>query len=255
LMNLFTNKTNNRVLELQMVNIWRIASQLSSNWGQSPAYQVPHRLSLSGTPLNETFVALHQILPKFQKENKLQKVQCVVLTDGEAAPLKYHKEFKNRFPKLEGSNEVYIGLNRISVNSTFLRDRKLGTTYKIGYEYQEFCDILLQNLRDNFPDVNFIGMRILQSRDANSFIRRYYGWHGKELNKIMIDWKKTKSFSIKNSGYHTYFGLSSAALSQDSEFSVKEDASKTQIKSAFAKSLKGKKMNKKILSEFIDLVA
>ena len=71
----------------------------------------------------------------------------------------------------------------------------------------------------------------------------------------MNDWKKTKSFSIKKSGYHTYFGLSSAALSQDSEFEVSEDASKSQIKSAFATSLKGKKMNKKILGEFIELVA
>ena len=52
-----------------------------------------------------------------------------------------------------------------------------------------------------------------------------------------------------------YFGLSSAALSQDAEFEVKEDATKAQIKSAFTKSLKGKKMNKKILGEFIDLVA
>ena len=37
--------------------------------------------------------------------------------------------------------------------------------------------------------------------------------------------------------------------------SVEEDATKVQIKRAFAKSLKGKKMNKKILSEFIELVA
>jgi hypothetical protein len=36
---------------------------------------------------------------------------------------------------------------------------------------------------------------------------------------------------------------------------VKEDATKTQIKSAFVKSLKSKKMNKKILGEFVELVA
>jgi len=52
-----------------------------------------------------------------------------------------------------------------------------------------------------------------------------------------------------------YFGLSGSALSQETEFDVAEDASKSQIKSAFAKSLKSKKMNKKILGEFIDLVA
>ena len=36
---------------------------------------------------------------------------------------------------------------------------------------------------------------------------------------------------------------------------VKEDATKAEIKRAFGKSIKGKKMNKKILSEFIELVA
>ncbi len=71
----------------------------------------------------------------------------------------------------------------------------------------------------------------------------------------MKKWRKEKAFSIKNSGYHSYFGLSAAALSNDTEFDPKEDATKAEIKRAFTKSLKGKKMNKKILGEFIELVA
>ena len=74
-------------------------------------------------------------------------------------------------------------------------------------------------------------------------------------NKMMRRWKKEKSFAIKTSGYHTYFGMASSALNNDGELVVKEDATKAEIKRAFAKSLKGKKMNKKILSEFIELVA
>ena len=102
--------------------------------------------------------------------------------------------------------------------------------------------------------MNFIGMRVLESRDANSFMRRYYQWD-KDLSKLQTSWKKNKSFVILNSGYHAYFALSGTDLSKDVEFEVKEDATKTQIKSAFFKSLKGKKMNKKILGEFIELVA
>jgi hypothetical protein len=71
----------------------------------------------------------------------------------------------------------------------------------------------------------------------------------------MNAWKREKAFTIKKSGYHSYFGLSANALAQDTEFDVAEDATKSQIKSAFVKSLKSKKMNKKILGEFIDLVA
>ena len=48
--------------------------------------------------------------------------------------------------------------------------------------------------------------------------------------------------------------MSANALSSDDEFEVDTGATKTQIKRAFFKSLKGKKMNKKILGEFIELV-
>ena len=70
----------------------------------------------------------------------------------------------------------------------------------------------------------------------------------------MKDWKKEKAFSIKPSGYHSYFGLSATALANEDEFEVQQDATKAQIKRAFVKSLKSKKMNKKILGEFIELV-
>jgi hypothetical protein len=261
LMNLFTSKVNNRVLEEQMINIFRISKQFRYHYNNSPAYTHPHRLSLSGTPLNESLVALHQILPQFQRNNKLQKVQCVVLTDGESSPLKFHKEFKNRY--VFGDEEPYIGLNTIGSNC-ILRDRKIGHTYKFEADLYNFTDILLRNLRDQFLDVNFIGIRVLENRDAGHFIRRYYqssdyssGYYqeNKEYSEVMNDWKKNRSFSIKKSGYHVYFGLSGSALSNDVEFEVSEDASKTQIRSAFAKSLNSKKMNKKVLGEFIELVA
>ena len=72
---------------------------------------------------------------------------------------------------------------------------------------------------------------------------------------MMRRWKRERTFSIKNSGYHTYFGLSSSSLAQDAEFDVEDDATKAQIKRAFTKSLKTKKLNKKVLGEFIELVA
>ena len=242
LMNMLTSKTNSSTMEQQMLNIYRVANSFSNGAN----YCTPVGWSLSGTPLNESLVALHEILPTFQKENKLQKVQCVILTDGEAHSLKYHVEFNRSYEK-----EPYVGLNALSSNS-FLRDRKTGHTYSLK---SDLTKVLLHNLRDKFPSVNFIGMRILQSRDVGYFVRGFTGWVSSDYDKIMNSWKKEKSFSIKNSGYHTYFGLSSSALSNDAEFEVASDATKTQIKSAFVKSLKTKKMNKKVLGEFMELVA
>ena len=84
-------------------------------------------------------------------------------------------------------------------------------------------------------------------------MRMYFD--GNEYLTVHAKWKKTRSMVITNSGYHKYFGLSSKVMSQESDFDVQEDATKGQIKSAFVKSLRNKKMNKKVLSEFIELIA
>ena len=248
MMNLLSSKTNSKQLENQMINIFRIAKSFCDYYCSH--YSVPTRLGLSGTPLNEAFVCLHQILPKFQKENKLQKVQCITLTDGEANHLARHYEVKRHWEE-----KPYMGARQLPGGITFLRDRKIGRTYQVPYGWHGFSDLLLQNLRDNFPSVNFIGIRVLESRDCNNFIKLYYDLSTKEYPKVLSDWKKLRSFTIKNSGYHAYFGLSATSLSQEAEFEVDEGATKAKIKSAFIKSLKTKKLNKKVLGEFISLIA
>ena len=75
------------------------------------------------------------------------------------------------------------------------------------------------------------------------------------IRKSLVIGRNFVVFTIKNSGYHAYFGMSANTLSQNSEFEVDEDATKAKIKSAFIKSLKTKKLNKKVLGEFISLVA
>ena len=242
LMNFFTSKVSGKELERQMLNIWRLAESFSNVYAGN--YSWPLRLALSGTPLNESLVCLHQVLPKFQRDNKLQKVQCVVLTDGEACPLQYNVVMSNQYRESE-----FMTTRRIFPDSTILRDRKMGTTYKIGYRHNDFVDTMLNNLKDNFPYVNFIGIRVLSPRDARSFMRLY----GDSL-EYQRQWSKNRSFCIKDSGYDAYFALSSNALAQDSDFDVKDDATKAQIKSAFVKSLRVKKLNKKVLGEFISLV-
>jgi hypothetical protein len=248
MMNILTSKVSGSILEHQMLNIWRLAYCFGRTY--SSPYTYSNRLGLSATPLNEALITLHQILPKFQKENKLQKVQCIVLTDGEANQLVHHKEVKRQWEK-----NPFLGTGYINPMNTFLRDRKLGTTYKIGYGYHEFTDVLLRNLKDKFSSMNFIGIRVLESRNFSRFVQMYHSQLDKQYEKIQSDWKKVKSFTITKSGYDAYFGMSATALSQDTEFEVAEDATKSQIKSAFVKSLKTKKLNKRVLGEFISLVA
>jgi len=250
LLNIFTSKVKNSTLEEQLKTIFKISST-SENHYYYQQIGVPPKMTLSGTPLNESLIALHQIIPKFQKEYKLQKVQCIVLTDGEGCSLKYHVEINSQ------NRQGYIGINSIPLENSFLRDRKTGNTYNLSrsdyYDGHKFTDILLKNLRDKFPTVNFIGMRIM----ANYSGRRFAGLYTPigEMDGLMEEWKKNKSFSIKTSGYHVYFGMSSEDLINDVEFEVSETATKFQIRNAFKKSLNSKKLNKKVLGEFVKLIA
>ena len=254
LMNILTSKVNSKTLEHQMINVWRLATSFASCMRYSgyttTFYNYPRRLSLSGTPLNESLVALHQILPHFQKQNKVEKVQCIILTDGEAYQLPYRVNVKRHW-----ENDEYLGSRSCNGEHSFLRDRVVGKTYRFGWSYHEFSDALLKNLKDKFPTVNFIGIRVVEKRDALRFARMYHMEYTDDYCKIEKDWKKQKSFTITKSGYDAYFALSSDNLADDAEFEVQEDATKAQIKRAFAKSLKTKKLNKKVLGEFISLVA
>ena len=246
LLNLFTSSTNGKVLEKQLINIWRVAAYYSNRY---VGYDIPTHLCLSGTPLNESLVCLHKILPEFQRKHKVQKIQTVILTDGEAPNLSYYRE--DTYTHYYNNEEVTELRPRTTYpGETFIRDRSTGNNYLLDYGYTCMTDQLLHQLRDCFTDVNFIGIRVINPRDAGRFIDMNNG--NLKLKEIF---RKEKSCVITTSGYHAYFAISSTSLAQDAEFDVDEGATKAKIKSAFVKSLKTKKLNKRVLGEFISLVA
>ena len=246
LLNLLTSKTRAKDMNEQMRNVFRLAFAFDR---RGAYYRIPLGMSLSGTPLNEALICLHQILPQFRKENDLQKVQCVVLTDGESQSIRFNREIERDWDEGAYMGSAYLN------DSCYIRNRKTGYVYglkNMGY-YGDATDVFLEDLRQSFPDTNFIGIRLMPNGWASSFIQKYT--EGQDYEKSLNHWRKHKSISLKTSGYHVYFGLSSTSLGNDTEFEVQEDATKAQIKRAFNKSLKNKKMNKKILGEFIELVA
>ena len=238
LLNLLTGNVKRKELEKQMLSIWRIVYNMR-HWAN---FEIPNGYGLSGTPLNETLVSLHQIIPQFQKNHDLQKVQCVILTDGEANHLPYCK------PWISYAGDEREGTSNLVRGHSYLRNRKTGHTYKVGDYFYQFTELLLTDLKESFPYTNFIGIRLAGARDINSMVRRYTG---EDSSKQV---RKDKFFSLKTSGYDSYFLMVDQSLSNDTEFDVEEGASKAKIKSAFVKNLKSKALNKKVLSQFMDLV-
>tara|TARA_B100000927_G_C16171783_1_gene351667 strand:- start:131 stop:592 length:462 start_codon:yes stop_codon:yes gene_type:complete len=151
--------------------------------------------------------------------------------------------------------ESYFGRGNYG-EGCILRNRKTGKTYNCGYQYHDFTKMLLRNISDELTNVNFVGIRIMDGRDAKHFVQSNSDdFNSPQIEKTMQQWRKTKTLILEDVGYKVYLGLSSSAVGNDAEFEVKEDASKADIKRAFTKSLKNKKMNKKILSKFIEMVA
>tara|TARA_B100000085_G_scaffold25562_1_gene21356 strand:+ start:1348 stop:3555 length:2208 start_codon:yes stop_codon:yes gene_type:complete len=243
LMNLFTSKVNNRVLEQQLKNIWAVTYAFQYRRGS-----VPGHLELSGSPIGETLLALHALIPQFQKQNKLQKVNVVMLTDGEGYQNSVTKE-KVHFH----SGEKFIGQTKFA--KTSIRNRKLGRIYRsFGYnDFPEYAKVLLDTLRDVFPMVNYINFRITPSRD----FRNCFAWYGPGFgyDQVSAEYRKHQCIQFSNTGFDQFNVIAASALAQDEEFVVPEEASKAQIKSAFTKMLKKKKTNKKILGSFIELIA
>lgn len=248
LLNFMSSRVNNAEFEIQAKNVWRLANYMNGGPG---TYSVPQGLDMSGTPLNESIIALHQIIPQFKNNNKLQKVNVVILTDGEGNNLTFNVQ--------SDYSKSGIGANAIGSNCA-LRDRKIGHVYRnFGPEYSNsLTAILLENLKDRFPEVNLIGFRILGGSEFNRYyrylmdIRNYFDGIPQQVTQ---SWKKEKSYEIKNVGYDSLFAISSSSLSEDATFNVSEDASTTEISKAFRGMLKKKTTNKKLLSSFATLVS
>lgn len=245
LMNFLTSNVNNRVLDEQLKNIWYACwcHQLKKSY-------LPRHLELSGTPLGESIMSLHYLIPEFQRKHKLQKVNVIFLTDGEGYDNPSTVEKKN------GSDQTYISFTKH--NRTSIRDRRTGRVYK-EYEYGRFTQysrILLETVRDRFPTVNLINFRISTGRDFLTVMR----WYGASLkaesySKLKADFLKEQSAIIPDTGYDKFYVIASGSMSQDEDFTVNEGATTTQIKTAFTKLLSKKKTNKKILSSFVELIS
>ena len=243
LLEFLTSEGNAKDFERQLRTFWRMAYSMNRD---TRCFDIPQRFQLSGTPLDTSLIVLHEIIPQFKKKYGLEKVQTIILTDGESEPLGYGRKTEN--PR---TLDIKIFKRQVRSRHVYIRDRKLGTTYRLE-EWIKGTDVLVRYLQDTFPDVNFIGIRLTSNGDFSKMLR----WWGLQYDeKIHERWKRDKSAAIDLGSYSKFFAISTKEMNNDVEFDPPFMASKAQIKSAFKKSLNKSKFNRKILSEFVELVA
>ena len=243
LLNFLTSTVNSKDLDAACRNLFRLARYYTTS---SVMYSIPLGLELSGTPLNDSIIALHKIIPQFQRDTKTQKVSVCILTDGESANVNYNVV-------MEGG---HIG-NRSCQRNCHIRDRKLGRVYRHFDDSVKdgVTTILLENLKDNFPQVNLIGFRIGNGNDFGYLHRSSQGYNNWSED-IIKKWRKQKNWVFnQNVGYDSLYMISNTTLSANTEFDVEQGAKKTAISKSFRSMLKNKTVNKKILSSFATVIS
>jgi hypothetical protein len=242
-----SNGRNGKDLEAQLKNFWRL---VAGNSHCGTGFSSPPGYSLSGTPLHEAAISLTAVIPDFQKRNKVQKTNVIILTDGESSGINYFTD------RSYGSR---LGTNHVG-NDCILRDRKTGRVYPRfsdgGYYGNSdlITKVFLQNVRDRFPDVNLIGIRLVNGRGLNT---TYNADECKTpYDEIQKQWKKNKSAElVEHLGYQALYLMATDSLSVTTQFEVDGDATEKEIGQAFTKALAKKGVNKKMLTSFASLIS
>ena len=209
----------------------------------------PDWFMLSGTPLNEAVVAAMKIVPKFQRENKLQIVNTVFLTDGEGSkPYSIFDEY-GKIQSFRGKTLVIRDpVSKHEVKISDGSDRKMTAGF-----------IQLLKARTN---CNVVGFYIMETR--NFSYNAHHFWpelHEKKdyhkIENLKKEFRADKYKIITSEGYDEYYLLKAEGLDMedDADFEVKENATTRGFVSAFSKFNNNRKANRVVLNRFIGMIA
>lgn len=212
--------------------------------GYSTRQIVPHALSLGSTPLKPALLVVQKMLPEFQKKNRVDIMNLVIVTDGGCT----------------SSFDSYYELNEDGV----LKPKYIETNCKLKYknQYLSYRPSTIQqqilSLIQSEMNVNIFGFFLLPPRLTG---RDYVSiWDlAKDPNGMAVSLdvlkqqlKEKKFFESYSKGYTRFFLIKNT---EDHEVVLEKDASLAKIKSAFKKNVGDRKANRILASKFMELAA
>jgi hypothetical protein len=208
----------------------------------------PSWFGLSGTPLNEAIVAAMKIVPKFQKDRKLQIVNTVFLTDGDGSiPNGVYTSSGNSFQSLRGDS-VFVIRDPITKHEVKVED----------FSSRTITSAFIKLMKDRTKS-NVIGFYIMNGRDFGHNVYSFFPEAiGKqtEIEELKKDFRDSKYKIVTSEGYDEYYLLRAEGLDtdEDAEFEVKENATTRGFVSAFSKFNNNRKANRVVLNRFIGMI-
>lgn len=203
---------------------------------------------LDSTPLNQAILALDKVVLDFQKKNKLQVVNTIILTDGCSDPIygvigaDPHKATPYGVPR------VYT-----------LRDEVTGLTFTSKsipmYWYNEATNMFLRVLKAR-TNCNLIGF-YLHSGPVRSVPRESgLDWNYLQSDTAKNAWKENGYLSSNSVGYDEYFIINAANMKEmNTQLQVNSKMTKNKIAKEFMKFSSKKSVNRVLLSRFINRIA
>jgi len=230
-----------------------------SNIGSSEGKNYPCWITLASTPLNQAIISAAQIIPEFQKRNKLQIVNTVFLTDGESDHIEgIYKEEK---PYFSDPLKTYIrsdGLHNVKtlvVRDTKTRQQEIINNCYCGSNVSSGLVKLLKKL----TNCNIIGFYVLAGSEFNRKINRFYDFKGDQskYDVLTTQFRRDNYSVVTSAGFDEYYLLRSQGMAIDdaAEFEVKENATTRGIVSAFTKYTGARLNNRVVLNRFIKMIA
>jgi hypothetical protein len=212
----------------------------------------------SGTPLNEALVWCYNNIGTFVKNNNIEKMTFITLTDGEGHALSsvgHHRGLDDTRTEIIGSEYKRIKQKH------FIRDNVTQKTYEINRYGPCQTETILRMIKDRY-DISVLGFHICQNhrRDLNSVIHANLPSFNGSTYNLIEEWRKNfraNGFaSIKNTGRDDLFLIPQASTKiQEGELDVKADANAKSIARNFGKYLNTKKTSRVLLNNFIGYVA
>ena len=244
LLELFSNKMST----VEFNSMARRVLDMRFQWNQG--------YSTGGTPLNESLVWCYANIGKYIKNNQIEKMTFITLSDGEGGALNTYSG------RLDDSYNTTVNgqYKRIKVKH-FIRDDVTQKTYEITKNSAEQTEMILRMMKDRFG-ISMLGFHICANRrrELSSVLHANLPGFKGDTTLLIEDWRKefrANGFaSVKNTGRDELFLIpQSSTKIQEGEMDVKADANAKAIAKNFSKFLNVKKTSRVLLNRFVSYVA
>ena len=293
LINMLSSRANKKEMINGLNNLYLIANYYDSynrrySWEEREKVGTEiypqENYSLNSTPLNHSIIAAMDIMPKFKKDNGLQKVHTVFLTDGYSNSLNDKYTFRKQHKDMYG-DLIEEGVQREDMYKDFGYDDSVITkltdpvTKKVWqgenkkgeysrskkFIYSTQTPVLIEFLKNRVPGMNvvnfFIAGKNRKGTISKSDIEAIFdiNWNDHEKIKKIQKELRTKNVAVVTNQAWTEMYVLPGGVKLDTSTEdlsdVQVGAKKGELKRAFGKMTSGRKNQRPLLNKFIGMIA